>query len=647
MPFEPVRSVGAPAGFLDGKAPVTTPQPISRPALQDGKSGWGGATCMLKQSLDAWFWWQVDRRALRPGELSGQRAAGGRYALSGPGWQLHGQHVDEMPVVTDRVVLAFVGRVDNRDEVARALGRPELADAPDGRVLAAAWERWGPTLARSVLGAFCWVAYDRRTGELSGSEDSLGEQALLVREEGDRLQLGSELDVMLSAPVELDPECLAEYLATGGGLATERTLYRGVRRLPPSQALLCGPDGTRLVQSWVPELARELRLADPREYAEAVRDTLQQGVSACLRAHGPVAVDLSGGLDSSSLACVAARLGHADGLYAFRIVHSRSPESDESTFQQAVLDRYPLPEIVIDGDACTALGELPLSPEPPWELLQAGRRRAMLAALAAAGVHTRLVGAGGDELFCSPGSPPLYLAEWLRAGRLLDWARHVRDWSTRRYSLWDLVLSCSFGRSPRDRLLPGEATLPVWLRGEAVAVARHTLERMDKVSAPLGVCARASQLEAIYANARVLRYVRSPGLDLRCPLLYRPLVELVLAMPWEQKLSAASERIVLRSAMEGWLPDKVRLRRDKGDFTPIVLKTVRDNAPRLLELCRGEQLAQLGLVDARSFQAAAERMVLGGVVGADLRLLYGALTLEAWLQARTRSPAVHRLLSAS
>jgi asparagine synthetase B (glutamine-hydrolysing) len=299
-------------------------------------------------------------------------AAGEGRVAAGPWFALYARSTPaapqaaqaEAPMVLDHFALAHVGRVDNRAEVAERAGRPELARAGDGLVLAAAYARWGASLPAHVLGEYAFVVVDRRHESVVGASDSLGIYPLFYAQRGGALVVASCLSLLLDALGDvppLDARAIEEYLAFGGAIASVRTLYAGVRRVATGCALTRGGAGeVREQRVWRPDpKAPPVRSSD--ELDEALRALLGDAVRAAARSNGRVCSDLSGGLDSSTVTAMAAQLrerGELDTeIAAFSIVHTRTARSDESAFQRAVLERYRLQQVVLDGDACVALDE--------------------------------------------------------------------------------------------------------------------------------------------------------------------------------------------------------------------------------------------------------------------------------------------------
>ena len=126
----------------------------------------------------------------------------------------------------------------------------------------------------------------------------------------------------------------------------------------------------------------------------------------------------------------------------------------------------------------------------------------------------------------------------------------------------------------------------------------------------------------------------------RHPLLYRPLVEFMLAVPWEHFVQPGRDRIVQRRATAGLLPDLIRNRRSKASGTAMLQRSMGEHWEAVRPLTLGRRLGALGLVDPPAFRQACERM-RHGVLNKQLRYLAAGLSLEMWLRANEedRSPA--------
>jgi asparagine synthetase B (glutamine-hydrolysing) len=319
---------------------------------------------------------------------------------------------ERQPIVSPSTFLVYAGRLDNRNEIADSLGRPQLAGATDGELLRHAYEMWGSHFPAKVIGEYSFAVVDRRAGHLVAGRDSLGLGRLYIYEDSHGVWLASSLDLLLPALSErppLDRDCLIDYFAGGGILAPGRTVYKGIRELPAAHVVTWKHRRSHVQRYWQPDPDRRLSLRAPEEYDEAFRGLLLQATHASLRSNTPVWSDLSGGLDSSTVTAVAASLQQpADEapreLSAFSLVASATAASDERAFQFEFLSQYPLEHFMVDADAHLGMDsfEEPPSAHPSKEILYRPMWQASRELFRTHGVVAHLTGKGGDPLFCVP-----------------------------------------------------------------------------------------------------------------------------------------------------------------------------------------------------------------------------------------------------
>ncbi len=547
--------------------------------------------------------------------------------------------VDEpQPIVCDRFVVAYRGRVDNRTELAARLGDRDLATAPDGAVLRAAFVRWGAELSAHVIGEYAYAIIDRSAATVVAAADGLGLKRVLVVEQPRCVWLASDIELLLAAMPEqprLDPTALAEFLARGTMLR-HQTVYRGVRPIRAGHVYEQRGERRSERRAWWPDRGRQRGYTGIAERAASLRGLLDEAVGAALRSSGPVWSDLSGGLDSSTVTSIAASLRRSTPsrlppVSAFSIVFSRTVTSDESAFQRQVVATHDLDHVLLDGDTCPEYAEL--DTRHPWEptgmFLRGSVTRAIRELARAANVRVNLTGCGGDELFGVAGYPPVHLAEWLRDGQWRLLARQLAGYVARgELSLsslvWDFTLRAqSRPRPPRNRQ-PDVAWAAKSLRTR-ILVGPSDAGEERLFDSP----ARQYQYEMLAAGIPTLHVTEILD-DERHPLLYRPLVESMLAAPWEDKITPDDDRALMRRALAGVVPDSVRLRRSKATATPARFPGLRGHWDRVQPLIEGHHLDRCGLVDRAAFKSACQRY-RHGVIGRDLPFLTAALNLEAWL----------------
>jgi asparagine synthase (glutamine-hydrolysing) len=301
------------------------------------------------------------------------------------------------------LVVTFNGEIYNYLELRAeltALGC-RFRTGSDTEVLLHGYRAWGTGLPAKLTGMFAFAIADRRRQELFAARDRFGEKPFLFHENSDQVVFASELKALAALPHirrQLDDEVLPAYLCLNY-VPGERTLLRGVRRLPPGTWRLWTADGnTRASVYWAPPDpgAPDLSLS-MAEAVDRLESLLDASTRLALRSDVPVGVLLSGGIDSSLVARSAARAGRLSAAYCLTF--------DEATYSEwAGAERTAralglrLVEVRLTADevrnflALVAHGDDPLADSSAlavWTLSRAVAREAKVV----------LSGDGGDELF--------------------------------------------------------------------------------------------------------------------------------------------------------------------------------------------------------------------------------------------------------
>lgn len=226
-----------------------------------------------------------------------------------------GSAQEPLPVEDRAAGFAFTAaaRIDNRDELIRALGlelsasgRDRLAD---GDLMLAAYRRWGVGAPRRVLGDWSFAAWHPSARRLFIARDHFGNSALYYHLDANLFAFAcapQPLRVLGLAPPRIDELRLAQYLISWPAPDGATTFDAGIRRLPPAHMMTVTPERLDVQQYWDMGEVTELRLPRSEDYVEGLREHFDEAVRTRLRSRGQIAVSLSGGLDSGSVAATAA-----------------------------------------------------------------------------------------------------------------------------------------------------------------------------------------------------------------------------------------------------------------------------------------------------------------------------------------------------
>jgi asparagine synthase (glutamine-hydrolysing) len=300
-----------------------------------------------------------------------------------------------------------------------------------------------------------------------------------VRSDDGALTWGSSSRALASlSRAEVDEAWLAAFLADPYA-ETAGSVFSGVALVPP---------GTRLVlaDGQVKELT-QVWTRTPRRWSDAV-DQLRSTLDASVRVRmtGVVAADLSGGMDSTTLAVFAARHCAVNAVTAHPAGVTAGGDLDHARVTAAAhpMMRHVLMPLTGDHLPYRGLDTLPPTDEPAPSTVTWAMLSAQFELLADIGVTCHLTGDGGDTLFLSP---PVYLADLARRGRWLRLAADAQGWARlRRTSPWPLIGQAIRGRSPSTA-----AAAPRWLTPHAVRLAdrghfRRTGRRRPVRRRPVG-----------------------------------------------------------------------------------------------------------------------------------------------------------------
>jgi asparagine synthase (glutamine-hydrolysing) len=498
-----------------------------------------------------------------------------------------------------RVVVADA-RIDNRAELAGLLdiSPAESIRLPDSAFILAAYEAWGEDCARRLIGDFAFAVHDESRHSLFCARDPIGLRVLFYHRTDHALVVASSVPaVHAGAAIEprLNETKVAELLVLLED--AESTCYVGVHRIPGGHTLVATPEGVRVRRYWKPDPGTELTLRSEAEYHEAFHEVFGRAVRDRLRSTKPVAISLSAGLDSSSVAAVAAGALRESGrrLDAF---HSAPPQEfagagrpgwldDESADVRALADMYENMDLkIVRASRRTPLDDAIRS----FEVLGAPVRNSLNLSwvvslyeeAAARGAGVMLNGGNGNVTISYTGMRSI--RDMARSGRLLAAVREAR------------ALAGARGHRPRDvirdqivqPLIPASVIAMVrrfrsWTP-KPIAESSRSAIRPDFARA-MGLDETAwrrrqddASLERMSATAYRLQILASGGdgldafhcmrawhpVETRTPTTDVRVIEFCMAVPGSQYLRNGHDRLLVRRGMRGRVPDSILERTTRG-----------------------------------------------------------------------------------
>jgi asparagine synthase (glutamine-hydrolysing) len=496
------------------------------------------------------------------------------------------------PLVCENGTLTLVmdGCVDNRDDVRRDLEADGivLRDASDAELVLKAYERWGEESAGRIIGELVFLVWDSKRRSLFGARDAAGTRHVHYYAGDGWFAFASDINGLLAlariAP-ELNESRLLDYLVDEFDRDDEvGTFYRGISRLPAGHAIRVTEHGARTWRYWNPDSLSELRFSSLDDCAEAFAAQLQVVLKSRLRANGSIGVQLSGGLDSSSIVAVIDKDLRRDltrPLKTFSLVREDRDRCPEWQSVRRVVERGCVDSHVITPRVVTDAWRGDVDGLTQWDqpaVFTDGYTDFLLCRAARdAGCRVVLDGTAGDLLFYSFRRSLLRSSGWEETRAVLEAARRhgqPRMWRT-------LVGRASWAITPEPIKRVGRRLRPLfWRPGLNIKllhrdvarrlVAERLLERRRRHAvAPMrsDISDHASSFMSgllSYAHEVNGQIALAAGIEPRSPYSDRRMIEFAIRMPREAKLSAGWYKWLLRRSMSRRLPPEVVWRRDVG-----------------------------------------------------------------------------------
>jgi asparagine synthase (glutamine-hydrolysing) len=493
-----------------------------------------------------------------------------------------------MPDQTGRLWISFNGEIYNylelREEL-HALGHA-FHTATDTEVILEAYREWGLDSVKKLNGMFAFALYDLDRERLFLARDRAGEKPLFYRHAGNTFAFASELKAMMQDPEfdrAVDPLALNQYLAFGY-VPVDSCIFEGVHKLPQGCAMtfdLRGGD-VRVWPYWSLPQPVNGQPADDEQLVDELEALLLDSVRMRLIADVPVGVMLSGGLDSSLVTAMAARVS-SKPVRTFNISFPGHGAADESPYARLVASHFGTDHQEIAADAATVdlLPDLarqydePMADSsmvPTYLLSRAIRRDATVA----------VGGDGGDELFGG-----YFHYEWARRQGL------VRRWipSPLRAAVSAMGRALPMGVRGRSYLI-GSARDIDWSLAHAnlyfdVGARRRLLapsgivvdETAERLKTPLSIGRNAVQ-RAMAMDFRtymvddilvkVDRASMLTSLEVRAPLLDPRIIDFAFGrVPDRLRAWRGQRKVILRKLARRVLPPELDITRKQGFSIPL------------------------------------------------------------------------------
>lgn len=557
------------------------------------------------------------------------------------------------------VVVTFNGEVYNHPELRRELeARGHVfRTRSDTEALVHAFEEWGPAMLQRLNGQFAFAIHDANRRTVFLARDRFGVRPLFYAQVDRSLHFASEVKALYATgevPAGIDAEGLNEVF-TFWAARPPRTPFQGVRSLEPG-AFAIWKDGTLHLHRYY-DLAYPEAALEPRDAIGQLDDLMRTGVALRMRADVPVGAYLSGGLDSSVTASLAAALTPHQ-LRTFSITFA-DPRFDESEFQRAVAGDIgslhgvsaiaenviaeSFPEVVRHAE--TPL--LRTAPAPMYHLAKLTKQ---------SGIKVVLTGEGADELFLgydlfkevavrrfclrrpeSIGRQRLfdrlypYLFDQGRGGEF--WRRFFLDAGRPDDPLFSHLPRILLTSRIKEFYAPEFAAAAA--ATDPLDELRSSLPRAFSRWSPLNQAAYLEMtllLSPYLLSSQGDRMAMAHGVEGRFPFLDHRLFEFAAALPTGSRLLGLKEKEILRRWARSFLPARISARGKQPYRAPDAPSFFAPNAPAYIgDMLSADTIARVGLWSPRAVAGLVRRCRSGAPIShRENQALLAVLSTQLW-----------------
>jgi asparagine synthase (glutamine-hydrolysing) len=548
----------------------------------------------------------------------------------------------------DRYRLLHNGEIYNYVELRRELEAHgyRFRTGTDTEVILAAYDHWGTNCVRRFNGMWAFALWDRERRELFCARDRFGIKPFYYRITGRRLAFASELKAFRATDVPLTPNepRIREFLEHGLVNHTDDTFFHGIEQLPAAHVLTFGRDGARLERYWA---------LDDRAFegdaVEAFRELFFDSIRLRLRSDVTVGTSLSGGLDSSAIACAIDRLMRSEENAALHFGERQQvftayfdhPGLDERPYAEEVVRQTQSRSYMISFSPADLLDELPAiveAQDEPFRSTSIAAQWFVMRQARDAGVKVMLDGQGGDEVLGGyDGYFGFLFGDLLLGGRLRSFAAELSAYRRLRGvgharaagAVMRPFVPEALQWSARSRARGARTLLHPDLRAQPIELPRPGNTFPDRFR-------RRLQFVLTRRLPELLRYEdrnsMAHSIEARLPYLDYRLVELMFSVEPQYLIREGRAKVILRDALGDLLPERVRTRTDKVGFqTPEASWLAGPLAEFAQDVLTSDSARNRGYVDVGAARTSLRRQSdRAWEAGSPL---WRAVSLELWARA--------------
>lgn len=551
-------------------------------------------------------------------------------------------------------IVTWDGRLDNRPELIGQMGHLVTARSTDVEIASAAYEHWREDCFSRLIGDWALSIWNPNTRLLILAKDPIGTRHLFYSLDEKQVSWSTILDPLIlfaGKPFTLSEEYIAGWFSFLA--AAHLTPYVGIHSVAPSSCVLIRAAKYTVSKYWDFDPRNGIRYRTDAEYEEHYRTVFAEAVRRRLRSDRPILAELSGGMDSSSIVCMADTIiarGSADPrLDTVSYYDDSEPNWNERPYFTKVEQKRGRAGTHIDvGKQEVAAFDFNRDHFAATPVSGFGRTseasRQFADCITAHGTRVVLSGIGGDEFNGGVPTPTPELQDLLASGQFSALAHQLKTWALDKRKPWFHMLAGAIRSffAPALVGVPKHLRPAPWLNPSFVRrnrAALHGYENRIRLFGPLPSFQETrNTLEVLRRQLESCVLSSEPVYEKRYPYLDRNFLEFICSIPREQLVRPGERRSLMRRALLGVVPDEILHRKRKAYIARGPRAEILADWTRYADGAHRMMCASLGFVETQRFLDALQRAHQGREV--SMVTLMRTLSLELWLRCLSR----HRIL---
>lgn len=548
-----------------------------------------------------------------------------------------------------RVSLVFNGEIYNYVELRRELEQMgfRFRTGSDTEVLLCAYLAWNEKMLPRLNGMWAFALFDTERRKLLVSRDRIGERSFFYTKTPDAFFFASEIKALFAVQDiwnkrKAEDSKIFTYLYTGIRDTSEKTFFENISQLPPASFAWISAEGDMDIRKYwtLPSKRMPVKSTDMDDAAGELAALLNNSIKLRLRSDVPLASELSGGMDSSSIVSLAAQQIKDEypgrKLQVFTVTYDNSA-LDESDYarQTAEMAGAELHTLRLDSSLYWPnVTEMAAIQEQPFESPNLTGSRTIWQTLKEQNIRVVLNGGGGDELLAGYLNHHLlpFLGELAVSGRLVEAVKEACSWKQtpyinaillRRFLLYNLPRTMRkhyaarvlrFSTNPAVRKPTGEISnlLMAEINNRSSGVLSDILTKNMTVFPMPMYMVQADKLSM------------SIPMEVRFPFLDHRIIDFAFRLPVDLLIRAGWSKAILRIAMKDRIPDAVLKRKEKMGFPVPLEQWIKEGLPCILAQFRNHPRSSERFINAESFLEIAHTL--------PPELVWRIHQVETWMQ---------------